>query len=178
MKTLLILQKALSGIAVIFIITAVLTSLGFINPVASFESSIQDDVEKKLRIKAELGNAESQNKLGAFLYRLAGLQEGGDYSEAIKWLEAASEQQDPIAQMNLGFAYKAGNGVPLDNEKAIKQFYQSGLNFLRLGYPLDAKDNVNNINNLDKTHPLKTSLIDAMKLYKKNEHPPFRSLFD
>ncbi|PCH83194.1 MAG: hypothetical protein COB89_06980 [Piscirickettsiaceae bacterium] len=31
----------------------------------------------------------------------------------------AAEQQHPIAQTNLAFAYKAGNGVTKDNEKAI-----------------------------------------------------------
>jgi len=178
MKTPLTLQKALSGIVVIFIITVVLTVLRVIDPVSSFLSAIQGDVEKTLRLEADSGNAEAQNKLGAFLYYSAGLQETGDYSEAIIWLEAASEQQYPVAQMNLGFAYKTGNGVPLDNEKAIQYFYQAGLNFLRMDLPLDARDNISNISHLDKVHPLKTKLIEALKLYIKNERLAFKPLFE
>ena len=173
MKTLLILQKSLTAIAVILIITGVLTRFGFIDPVGSFESALEGDVEQKLRTEAELGNIDSQNKLGAFLYRQAGHQDNGDFSESIAWFKEASEQQHPIAQMNLGFAYKAGNGVPTDKEQAIQLFYNAGLNFLRTGYPLDARDNIFNINKIDSSHPLKQKLTTAIEVYEKNEQPPF-----
>jgi len=176
MKILLTLQKLLTGIAVILIITGVLTRLGFIDPVGSFESAMRGDVEKKLRVEAELGNVDAQNKLGAFLYRLAQNNQE-DFSEAIEWIKLASEQKHPIAQMNLAYAYKAGNGVPLDKQKAIEFFYQSGLSFLRTGYPLDAKDNISNINKIDKNHPLKHKLVEAIERYQQNEQSEFRPSF-
>jgi len=173
MKTLQFLQKLLTGFAVILIAISVLTRLGFIDPVSRFESLMRGDVEEKLRIEAELGDADSQNKLGTFLYMLANKQQG-DFTEAVDWIKKASHQQHPIAQMNLGFAYKAGNGVPLNHEKAITLFYQAGLNFLRTGYPLDARDNIFNINNIDASHPLKQELLQAIVSYEKSQST-FRS---
>jgi len=176
MKTLLILQKLLTGIAVTLIIIGVLTKLEFIDPVGSFESAMRDGVEKKLRAEAEAGNVDAQNKLGAFLYRLA-QRDLRNFSEAIEWMELASEQKHPLAQMNLAYAYKAGNGVPLDKQKAIELFYQSGISFLRTGYPLDAKDNTFNINKIDKNHPLKHKLVDAIERYQQNEQSEFSPSF-
>ena len=95
-------------------------------------------------------------------------KQNGDFTEAIEWFEKASEQNHPIAQMNLAVAYKAGNGVAMDKEKAIELFHQSGLNYLRMGSPMDAKDSVYNINRLNSIHPLKRDLINAIKEFEAN----------
>ncbi|ORU90914.1 MAG: hypothetical protein A6F71_08200 [Cycloclasticus sp. symbiont of Poecilosclerida sp. M] len=67
----------------------------------------------------------------------------------------------------MAFAYKAGNGVTQSNEKAIELFYSAGLNYLKIGYPMDAKDNVFSINHIDNNHPLKHSLNAAIQDYEK-----------
>ncbi len=89
-----------------------------------------------------------------------------DFDEAIKWLNAANEQNHSIAQMNLAYAYKRGHGVPANNDKAIELFYQSDLNFLRTDDILDAKDRIYNINRINAIHPLKQNLIEAIARYK------------
>ena len=170
MKILEQLQKAFTVFFLIIITLSILTWLGVISPFDKFESATSSIVEDKLRVDALTGNAEAQNKLGTLLYKRAE-KYNTDYSEAIDWFNEASRQRHPIAQVNLGFAYKAGNGVLQSNDEAIKHFYQSGLNFLRLDFPMDAKDNVYSINKINSKHPLKFDLIAAIKKYEEDNNP-------
>jgi len=170
MKILEQLQKAFTVFFLIIITLSTLTWLGIISPFDKFESATSSIVEDKLRVDALTGNADAQNKLGTLLYRKAE-KYNTDYSEAIDWFNEASRQHHPIAQVNLGFAYKAGNGVLQSNDEAIKHFYQSGLNFLRLDFPMDAKDNVYSINKINSKHPLKFDLIAAIKKYEGDNNP-------
>lgn len=167
MKTLQYLQKLFSGFFILIIAMSVLTWLGFINPFDTFESSMSDRVESKLRIEAASGKPDSQNKLGTLLY-VAAKKTQGDFSEAISWFEKAGRQDHPIAQMNLAFSYKAGNGVLQNNQKAIELFHSAGLLFLKREFPMDAKDCVHAIAKINSVHPLKTSLIQAITRYEEH----------
>lgn len=142
-----------------------LALIGIYNPVKHFQSTIQNDVIEKLRNNAEEGDAEAQNKLGTLLYTMA-QEEKGDFNEAIMWLEKAHQQNNPIAELNLAFAYKSGHGVAPSKERAIELYYQAGLNFLQLGFPLDAKDCVYEISQINTIHPLRRELINAIKAYQ------------
>ena len=170
MKILEQLQKVFTAFFLVIIVLSMLTWLGVINPFDRFESATSGVVEDKLRVSALAGDSDAQNKLGTLLYKQAE-KHNSDFSEAINWFNEAHRQGHPIAQANLGFAYKAGNGVAQSNDKAIEHFYQSGLNFLRIGFPMDAKDNVYSISKIDTAHPLKLDLITAIKAYEENADP-------
>ncbi len=43
-----------------------------------------------------------------------------DNAEAVKWYRRAAEQNDAMAQHNLGHAYRTGKGVPQDTAEAVK----------------------------------------------------------
>ena len=45
-----------------------------------------------------------------------------DYKEAAKWYRKAAEQNNPVAQLNLGRAYINAQGVEKDRKEAIKWF--------------------------------------------------------
>lgn len=123
------------------------------------------EIERQLRVEAEAGNSESQNKLGTLLFKRA-KKVNGDYTDALYWLNQANQQEHPFAQMNLAFAYRKGHGVAVDNDKAIELFYASGVNFLRTGQPDSARDSAYNINRINSIHPLKRALIDAINQYE------------
>jgi len=158
-------QNAFRSLLIIIISFSVLALLGLYNPIEHFQSTIQSDVIDKLRTKAKMGSAEAQNKLGTFLYTRAQEQQG-DFSEAIMWLEKAHQQNNPIAELNLAFAYKSGQGVTPSNERAIELYYQAGINFLQQGFPMDAKDCVYEISQINTIHPLRRELINAIKAYE------------
>jgi TPR repeat protein len=42
-----------------------------------------------------------------------------DYSKAVFWLRNAADRNDSRAQLNLGWAYESGLGIPRDTEQAI-----------------------------------------------------------
>ena len=165
MKFLKRLQQLLTGIMLLIITLSILTWLGVINPFASFEKSQAGAIKTKLSSKATEGDADAQNKLGTLLYTAA-KRENGDFTQATQWFKLAAEQKHPIATMNLGFAYKAGNGVEKNEEQAIQQFYKAGLLFLEIEFPMDAKDSVHDISTIDAQHPRKADLIKAIKLYE------------
>ena len=165
MKILAKIQQSLTVVFFIIVTLSILNGTGIIAPFDTFETIISPDIEDKLRVKALAGNADAQNKLGTLLYKHA-QKNNTDFNEAIRWFNEAHQQQHAIAQMNLGFAYKAGNGVPQSNDEAIQYFHKSGLNFFRTDFPMDAKDNVYNINQLNSTHPLKHDLMSAIRAYQ------------
>ena len=71
------------------------------------------------RQAAELGHAPAQVRLGDFL----------DYSEqnsaAAEWFEKAAQQGDPGGAVKLARLYRAGEGVPKDEAKAIDLYLQA-----------------------------------------------------
>jgi hypothetical protein len=167
MKKIDYLKKLLFGFALISIAMFILLSIGVFDSVRRVPPTIMGEVETNLRIQSNAGDADAQNKLGTLLYKRS-KRLNGDFTEAIQWFEAASKQEYALAQMNLAYAYKAGNGVTVDTNKAIELFHQSGLNFLKDDLPDSAKDSVNNINKLNSIHPLKRNLVEAILYYEEN----------
>ena len=161
------IKKFLLGFTLVTVAMMLLIWAGFFNSVKRVPPEVLGTIEVNLRIQSETGNADAQNKLATLLYTRA-KENNGDYDEAIEWFEKASNQNHPVAQMNLAYAYKSGNGVPLNKEKAIQFFYQSGLNYLRLERPTDAMDSAYNIHRLNSIHPLKRDLINAIKRKKES----------
>ena len=45
-----------------------------------------------------------------------------DYAEAVRWYHRAAEQGHALAQFNLGFMYKNGQGVTQDYVQAVKWY--------------------------------------------------------
>jgi TPR repeat protein len=72
-------------------------------------------------LKAELGDAQSQDKLGKILFE-GSLGVAKDEVEAVKWLRKAAEQNLADAQLNLGVCYANGQGVAKDEVEAVKWY--------------------------------------------------------
>lgn len=75
---------------------------------------------KQLRLAAQQGAAEAQNKLGVMYAKGEGISE--DDREAVNWFRRAAAQGFAKAQYNLGVAYANGRGVPEDHREAVKWF--------------------------------------------------------
>ncbi len=70
-----------------------------------------------IKLGAEQGNAEAQNKLGAYFELGLGVTQ--DDGEAVKWYRLAADQGYAEAQFNLGEMYEAGKGVAKNMPLAI-----------------------------------------------------------
>jgi hypothetical protein len=66
--------------------------------------------------KAQQGDAEAQNKLGALYYKGEGVTQ--DYKQAAYWAQKAAEQGRTDAQVNLAIMYYKGEGVTQDFKQA------------------------------------------------------------
>lgn len=69
-----------------------------------------------LRIQAKLGVPVAQYNLGILYFQVE------DYAEALRWLQKAGEQDFSPAYIVLGEMYSRGEGVPQDQEMALKWF--------------------------------------------------------
>jgi TPR repeat protein len=85
----------------------------------------QNEADRKLvaeiRARAEMGDAKSQERLGAAFF----LGKGGltkDEVEAVKWFRKAAEQNVADAQFSLGVCYANGQGVTKDDAESVKWF--------------------------------------------------------
>jgi len=87
-------ERTFNFIFIVIILAGLLSWLGVIDPLNSFESIVREDVKKKLLLEARAGDAEAQNKLGTLLYTQA-KESNGDFGEGIKWLNEASNQNSP-----------------------------------------------------------------------------------
>jgi TPR repeat protein len=75
---------------------------------------------KELQVKAEMGDAEAQYKLGKCYYN--GNEVTKDDVEAVKWWRKAAAQNNADAECNLGVSYKYGEGVIKDEVEALKWY--------------------------------------------------------
>lgn len=78
---------------------------------------------KEYRQAAELGDAESQCRLGEYYYNGWGVPK--DDAESVNWYRKASEQEHGEAQYRLGCCYARGEGIPYDDMEAINCFRKS-----------------------------------------------------
>ncbi len=69
------------------------------------------DTRSRLRVqtKAEAGDVEAQNNLGAMYYLGKGVEE--DFKEAVKWYQKAADQGDAMAQTSCAVMYYKGEEV-------------------------------------------------------------------
>jgi predicted small lipoprotein YifL len=75
-----------------------------------------DSAIKQLEEKAQLGDADAQNKLGGLYYTGDGVTQ--DFKKAAYWAQQAAEQGRPDAQANLAIMYYKGEGVTQDYKQA------------------------------------------------------------
>lgn len=70
-------------------------------------------------VPAENGSSYGQSSMGAVYLELE------RYSEAVKWLSKAAEQNDAYAQLALGTLYLGGQGVAQDEKKAAELLHKA-----------------------------------------------------
>lgn len=75
---------------------------------------------KEIIQKAESGDVEAQNMMGAGYYTGKGVPQ--NYKEAAKWYTRAAKQGHAEAQKYLGWMYYNGQGVPQNYKEAVKWF--------------------------------------------------------
>src|SRR5580658_1827156 len=79
---------------------------------ASAQSSSDVLKVKRLQIKAEQGSVREEAELAAAYFTGNGVAK--DLSQAARWYEKAAEGGDPLAQVQIGYFYQAGIGMPVD----------------------------------------------------------------
>jgi len=67
---------------------------------------------EQLKVKAIAGDFNSQAILGE-IYRRGEIGVTKDYGEALKWLNIAASNNNPLAYYNLGCLYQNGKGVDM-----------------------------------------------------------------
>lgn len=90
-------------------------------PVVSQGSSFFEVDE--IKVAAERGNVEAQNRLGLNYDWGAGVPQ--DSERAIYWFTKAADQNFAEAQYNLGLMYYLGKGAPQDSERAVYWWIQA-----------------------------------------------------
>lgn len=75
--------------------------------------------------RAKKGNAEDQFALG--LMAIQGDGRAQNFSEAIKWFQAAAKQGHTGAELNMGLLYKNGRGVLQDYSQAAQWFQKAAV---------------------------------------------------
>lgn len=83
----------------------------------SLGASAQKNSFKKIKQKAEQGNAKAQYELGVMYYYGEGVLKK-DEIKAVYWYQKAAKQGDADGQYELGYMYYYGNGVSKDYKKA------------------------------------------------------------
>lgn len=89
-------------------------------------ATVDTDSRKLLRISAERGNAQAQDKLGIVYAQGQGVPK--DYSEAAKWWLRAADQGQSGAQLDLGLLYENGWGVQKNLVIAYALYYLASAN--------------------------------------------------
>ena len=114
------------------LITALLcTAALFLSYAQGQPSEANRQALAQLRAQAAKGDVQAQSELGKAFW-LGSLGVATNYQEAAKWFRKAAEQNDAIAQHNLGACYRDGQGVTKDYVAAVKWFRQAaGQNYAR-----------------------------------------------
>lgn len=75
---------------------------------------------RTVRASAEVGDAESEAKLGSIYLRGRGVPQ--DYGEALRWYRKAAEQNSANGEVGVGAAYYHGYGVPTDYVESMRWY--------------------------------------------------------
>jgi TPR repeat protein len=105
------------------LLTVALFAAGFLLSAKSSAAQSSDQVARKkdiadLREIAYAGNVNAQVQLGVIYLRGDGVPK--DDAEALKWLQKAADQDNPLAERYLAEMYFKGRGVPADITQAAK----------------------------------------------------------
>jgi uncharacterized protein len=112
-----VIRQRMPGLLSVVVLTALLfTGLFASHTNAEPMPNADENVEQKIRIKAEQGDAEAQNNLGV-LYA-SGRGAAKDDKQATFCYRKAADQGEAMAQFNLGRMYFNGTGVPKDYVQA------------------------------------------------------------
>ena len=82
-----------------------------------------DPGKKRVLERAKVGKADDQYAVGLMLLQGSEMQQ--NYSEALKWFQAAANQGHTAAEVNLGLLYKNGRGVLQDFTQAAQWFQKA-----------------------------------------------------
>ncbi|MDR2751952.1 MAG: sel1 repeat family protein, partial [Clostridiales bacterium] len=81
---------------------------------------------KQLLFKAQQGDADSMDQLGAAYCNGSGVE--ADNEEAFKWFQKAANQGSPLGQFHLGLAYHLELGTPANYSEALRWYSKSADN--------------------------------------------------
>lgn len=93
------------------------TNLGLFYQVTDHHDSVK--IEALHKIGAEKGFSYSQNNLGNFYAKLFSWALN---KEAVKWLKLSVDQNNAVAQLNLGAMYTVGAGVEVNWAEALRLY--------------------------------------------------------
>jgi hypothetical protein len=104
------------------ILLAVLLSIIFLSAVFIYETAYKnnDPPIDELKLLANQGDMDAQNKLGAAYFNGKGIEKSA--AEAQRWFRQSAEQGYAKAQYNLGVMYYVGQGVPQNHAEALNWF--------------------------------------------------------
>src|SRR5579862_1380185 len=75
---------------------------------------------KEVRVRADRGDAEAQDRLGYSCRWGAGVRQ--DYAEAFRWYRKAADQGNAHAQYSVGLMYHHGQGVRRDDAESASWY--------------------------------------------------------
>ncbi len=96
--------------------------------------------EKRLRAKAQLGDADAQMWLGAAYEQ--GWFGNANFTEALKWFRKSAKQGNPDAQFSLGQMYEDGEGVVQNYSLAAKWYRKAAEHVPDLGGAGQGRNNL------------------------------------
>jgi len=105
-----------------FVMFLIMNSLAKINKTETERNHNRYSIKeiKKIKLLAEKGDPESQNKIGWMYDQGIGFKE--DTKKAIKWYLKSANQGFQKAKLNLGAMYELGRGVNQNYEQARKWY--------------------------------------------------------
>ena len=114
-------MKKITVLGIIFCL--VLSGMSVFGADETCDKYLNDNPEIVLQSLKTNSTSEAQLCVGAIYYKGIGVKK--DIHEAVKWIQKAANQGNPIAQTNLGVSYLLGEGIELDKGKAYEWFLKA-----------------------------------------------------
>lgn len=90
---------------------------------AQEQAAQEETPEQELLSRAEAGDPDAQNRLGAQYAEGDGVPQ--DWEQAVEWFEKGAQQGNAIAQYNLSTCFCNGTGVEKDLQRSVEWLYKS-----------------------------------------------------
>ncbi len=94
--------------------------MSFNSGLSAFEAKHFSSAMQLLSPIAELGHPDAQYRVAIMFQN--GLGMALNLQQALKWMQAAADQEYALAQHGLGFMYMQGEGVEQSDEQALHWF--------------------------------------------------------